>query len=191
MKNSSMKSQRALLTMVCCLLVTATMVGCHNYSANVGEAVGCTLAGNGCTDRGLDGQPGANGAPGANGSSCTVQSVLPGTVAPDGGARITCTDGSDALLLNGPKGDDGSSAPPTPYTVTQVIKPCPTVSGSNPEVLLVLANRSILASVSQSAGANTRLAFVTAGSYMTTDGRACAFTVTASQVSWSGGSASY
>lgn len=172
------------------LLATA---GCHNYSSNVGETLGCTLAGNGCDDgrtgpQGLTGQPGSNGA---NGTSCSVQSVAAGGAAPNGGARITCTDGSDALLLNGTNGTNGSDAPTTPYTIVNVIKPCPTVSGPNPEVLLVLANRTLLASVSQSAGANTRLALVTPGGYITTDGRACAFTVSTTSVSWSGGSVSY
>lgn len=170
------------------LLATA---GCHNYSSNVGETLGCTLAGNGCDDgrtgpQGLTGQPGSNGA---NGTSCSVQTVEAGGAAPNGGARISCTDGSDALLLNG---TNGSDAPTTPYTIVNVIKPCPTVSGPNPEVLLVLANRTLLASVSQStSGNNTRLAQVVPGGYITTDGRACAFTVSTTSVSWSGGSVSY
>lgn len=172
------------------LLATA---GCQNYSANVGEALGCALAGNGCDDgrTGEQGLTGADGRDGAAGASCTVQTVLAGGVAPNGGARISCTDGSDALILNGTDGIDGSDAPATPYTVVNVIKPCPTVAGPNPEVILVLANRTLLASVSQSAGANTRLALVTPGSYTTTDGRSCAFTVTAGSVSWAGGSVSY
>lgn len=171
------------------LLATA---GCQNYSSNVGEALGCALAGNGCDD-GRTGPQGLTGISGTNGvnASCTVQTVLAGGVAPNGGARISCTDGSDALILNGTNGIDGSDAPATPYTVVNVIKPCPTVSGPHPEVLLVLANRTLLASVSQSAGANTRLALVTPGNYTTTDGRSCAFTVSASAVSWSGGNASY
>lgn len=172
------------------LLATA---GCHNYSSNVGETLGCAIAGNGCDD-GRTGPQGLTGQPGANGASCSVQSVEAGGVAPNGGARISCTDGSDALILNGTNGidgEDGSDAPTTPYTIVNVIKPCPTVAGPNPEVILVLANRTLLASVSQSAGANTRLALVTPGSYTTTDGRSCAFTVTAGSVSWAGGSVSY
>lgn len=173
--------------------VLVALTGCHNYSANVSEALGCALAGNGCDDgrTGEQGLTGADGRDGANGASCTVQTVLAGGVAPNGGARITCTDGSDALLLNGTNGTNGSDAPTTPYTIVNVIKPCPTVSGPHPEVLLVLANRTLLASVSQSAGANTRLALVTPGNYTTTDGRSCAFTITANSVSWSGGNVSY
>lgn len=187
-----MDTQKVFIVMASSLLLLA-LAGCHNASSNVGEALGCTLAGNGCDDgrtgpQGVPGVNGINGANGSNGSSCTVQSVASSPAAPNGGARISCTDGTEALVLNGADGDD---APPTPYTITQVIKPCPTVSGANPEVLLVLANRSLLASVSQSAGSNTRLAFVTPGNYTTTDGRSCAFSVTAGSVSWTGGSASY
>lgn len=178
------------------LVFVAVLFGataCHNYSANVGEVLNCTLAGNGCDDgrTGEQGLTGLTGAPGTNGSSCTVQTVLASGAAPNGGARISCTDGTDALVLNGTNGIDGSDAPATPYTITQVIKPCPTVSGAHPEVLLVMANRTILASVSQSAGANTRLALITTSNYVTTDGRSCAFTVTANTVSWAGGSVTY
>jgi hypothetical protein len=178
------------------LLFVGVLLGataCQNYSSNVGEMLGCTLAGNGCDDgrTGAQGLTGLPGSDGSNGSSCSVQTVLASEAAPAGGARISCTDGSDALLLNGTNGEDGSDAPATPYTITQVIKPCSTVSGANPEVLLVLANRTILASVSQSAGANTRLALVTPGTYQTTDGRACVFTVGSSTVSWAGGSVGY
>ena len=176
------------------LLFVGVLLGataCQNYSSNVGEMLGCTLAGNGCDDgrTGAQGLTGLPGSDGSNGSSCSVQTVLASPAAPAGGARINCTDGTDALILNG---TNGSDAPATPYTVTQVIKPCPTVSGANPEVLLVLANRTILASVSQSAsGTNTRLTLITPGNYVTTDGRSCSFSVSANQVSWSGGSASY
>lgn len=172
------------------LLATA---GCHNYSSNVGEVLNCTLAGNGCDDgrtgpQGASGSDGVNGVDGQDGSSCTVQTVAASGAAPNGGARITCTDGSDALLLNG---TNGSNAPATPYTIVNIIKPCPTIAGPNPEVILVLANRTLLASVSQSAGSNTRLALLQPGGWQTTDGRACAFTVSTTMVSWSGGNVSY
>lgn len=161
-------------------LLAFVLTGCHNYSANVGEALGCTLAGNGCNSRGAD------GANGTNGSSCTVQTVLASGAAPAGGALLSCTDGTNALIRNGTDGSDGI----TP--IIQVIKPCPSISGSNPEVLLVLPERQLLASVSKTVGGvETRLAIVTPGSYTTADGRSCNFTVTSTAVSWTGGSASY
>lgn len=189
------------LSIVILSTVSMLSIGCHNYSANVGEVLGCTLAGNGCDDgrmgatglTGAAGLNGTNGSDGMNGSSCSVSSVVPDIlVAPNGGARVTCTDGTDALLLNGSPGADGNDAPPTPYSVVQVVKPCPTIGGSFPEVLLVMQDRSILASVSENGNAQrTRLALVSQGSYVTTDNRNCNFTVGASTISWAGGSVTY
>lgn len=193
-----------ILSIVILSTVGMLSIGCHNYSSNVGEVLGCTLAGNGCDDgrtgatgltgaAGLNGTNGINGTNGSNGSSCSVSSIVPTPlVAPNGGARITCTDGTDALLLNGSPGTNGTNAPPTPYSVVQVVKPCPTIGGSFPEVLLVMQDRSILASASANAnGNNTRLALLTPGTYSTTDGRSCTFTVGASTISWAGGSVTY
>ena len=45
---------------------------------------------------------GSQGPPGQNGASCTTINVAPGSPgAPDGGALITCTTGSQSLILNG------------------------------------------------------------------------------------------
>lgn len=176
------------------LLVGALLIlsGCHNYSANVGEVLGCTLAGNGCDSRGADGVNGVDGADGADGSSCSVSTVSAGPVAPNGGAQVLCENGTSALILNGANGADGASAPATPYMIAKIVTPCPSVPGSNKEVLLVLQNRSILASVSeQSNGKNTRLALLGYGTYSTTDGRSCSFTISSSSISYDSGSVSY
>lgn len=166
------------------LLATA---GCHNYSANVGEALGCALAGNGCDD-GRTGEQGLTGQPGANGASCSVQTVEAGGVAPNGGARISCTDGSDALLLNG---TDGANAPSV-LGIQQVVRPCPNLIGSFPEVFLVLTDRTILAYFTSNGSALTaRLAALTPGSYQTSDGRNCTVNITLNSISWAGGSATY
>lgn len=177
--------------------VLVALTGCEKPVEELGRNLGCIAKGTDCGARGRDGAagaagmdgqqgiPGLPGSPGSAGSSCSVQTIAAGGAAPNGGARISCTDGTDAIILN------GSDAPTTPYTIVNVIKPCPTVSGPHPEMLLVLANRTLLASVSQSAGANTRLALVTPGNYVTSDGRSCAFTVTAGTVSWGGGNATY
>lgn len=178
-----------LVLMVGMLLALA---GCHNYSANVGEVLGCTLAGNGCNSRGADGANGVDGADGADGGSCSVSQVSPGPVAPNGGAQVLCENGSSALILNGANGADGAPAPATPYAIAKVVTPCPSVPGSNKEVLLVMQNRSILASISeQSNGKNTRLALLSYGTYSTTDGRACTFTISSSSISYDSGSVSY
>lgn len=75
------------------------LTGCAHAFEEYGKQVGCIIAGNGCNSQGpagaqgvagANGTDGANGADGTNGTSCTVQAVAPGTVAPNGGAIITC-----------------------------------------------------------------------------------------------------
>lgn len=78
------------------LILVALLVmvsGCHNYSTNVGDTLGCTLAGNGCISQGADGKDGAqgpagqdgvngrdgtNGLDGSDGSSISVVKLCPG-----------------------------------------------------------------------------------------------------------------
>ena len=74
---------------------------------------------------GPQGRPGPAGSPGPQGSpgpSCTVVSVEPSEPAPNGGAEISCPDGSQSLVLNGTNGTDG--APGTPGTVVQPVQLC-------------------------------------------------------------------
>lgn len=59
-------------------VVLKLLTGCHNYSANVGEALGCTLAGNGCSDPNLAGPVGPSGPQG-----------VPGEIGPEGAAGLT------------------------------------------------------------------------------------------------------
>ena len=60
---------------------------------------------------GPQGQAGINGTNGANGSdgtSCSVATVYVGSaVAVNGGALLTCTDGTSALIVNGANGTNG------------------------------------------------------------------------------------
>src|ERR1700677_3947355 len=44
---------------------------------------------------------GQNGSNGSNGSSCSVSSITPSSVVPTGGALLQCTDGTQALIING------------------------------------------------------------------------------------------
>lgn len=174
-------------------IIANLLVGC---TMNQNDTVTCALNGHNCPNKpGLNGRDGRDGAPG---SGCSVATVDVGPVAPHGGARITCSDGSDVLLLNGapgavgPQGPVGPAAPATPFTIVQAITPCPNLPGAHAEVILVMQNRQLLASVSNSDTlSNTRLAFISVGSWRTTDGRNCNFTVTASQITWAGGAASY
>lgn len=65
--------------------------------------------------------------------------------------------------------------------IVAIIDPCGDSAGIHDEVLLRLQDNSILASFSDSAsGSNTRFSLIDAGSYVTTDGSNCHFTVSAS-----------
>jgi hypothetical protein len=67
-----------------------------------------------------------------------------------------------------------------------MIAPCGQPSGVIKEVLLVLANGTILADFSDNVnGYNTRLAIIPPGTYMDTDGTGCVFQVHADgTVTW-------
>jgi hypothetical protein len=150
---------------------------------------------------GATGATGATGAQGDAGTSCSVESVDPDpTVAPNGGALITC-GATSTLVLNGapgpagPQGDAGTPAPPTAYSVVNVIDPCGPSGGAD-EVFLQLANGTVVASFSDDAsGLNTRLSILNDGSYVTSDGTNCYFTVSTNTsvtpntrtIAWAGG----
>lgn len=131
------------------------------------------------------------GPTGEAGSSCTVTQIQPTEEAPQGGAEISCEDGTQAQVLNGssgqqgemgPPGSDGVDSPPTDYTVVELIDPCGNSSGFD-EVLLRLANGMLMAHYSS--GNLQFLTVVGPGSYRTTDASACNFTVnTQLEVSW-------
>jgi hypothetical protein len=161
----------------------------------VSQAVVCDGA------TGAIGAQGDAGPEGPAGVSCTVVTVDPDPmVAPYGGAEITCGDTS-TLLLNGapgatgPQGQPGTPAPPTAYSVVNVIDPCGPSGGAD-EVFLQLANGTVVASFSDnSAGQNTRLAILNDGTYETSDGTNCIFTISTNTsvtpetrtISWPGG----
>ena len=48
---------------------------------------------------GMQGEQGTSGSNGANGGSCHVEQL-------DGGARIFCDDGSEAIIYDGKNGED-------------------------------------------------------------------------------------
>lgn len=130
------------------------------------------------------GEPGADGQNGVDGSSCSVFQE-------DGGARIQCTDGSEAFVSHGSDGADGldgadgidgidgldgapAELPPT--SIVEVIDLCGNASNFG-EVLLRLANGQLLAHYSQ--GNKQHFVLVEPNSYVSTDGFSCFFTVDA------------
>lgn len=112
-----------------------------------------------------DGTNGTNGTNGSNGTN--------GTNGSNG------TNGNNGS--NGTNGHDGSDAPPTAFTPVGLINPCGDAPGVYDEVFLKLANGMVIASFSDSAnGKNTRFSVLVPGTYVTTDGDSCVFSVDAS-----------
>ena len=99
--------------------------------------------------RGLQGPPGPSGADGAPGAQ-------------------------------GPAGQDGADAPISPNNIASVIDPCGDAPGIVDEVLLQLASGELLVFFANNVNSDYgRLAIIPPGSYMTTDGQNCYFTVNA------------
>jgi hypothetical protein len=118
------------------------------------------------------GPQGPVGPAGEKGTSCTAARTTNGAV-------ISCADGTSVLILDG---EDGTDAPPTAYTITEMIDPCGK-QASFDEVLLRLANRSLVAHFSS--GSKEFLTVIGPGSYITTDGTNCRFTVDSNlEVRW-------
>lgn len=86
----------------------------------------------------------------------------------------------------GADGEDGATPAASPYEVTQVIDPCGDASGIYDEVILKMANGTLIGSFSDnSEGRNTRLSLLTPGSYVTTDGSNCHFSVSVNgSITW-------
>jgi hypothetical protein len=93
-----------------------------------------------------------------------------------GGAILSCEDGSSVVILNGKDGEDGKPGQSTPYTITGLLDPCGR-QGVFDEVLLVLEGGQVLAHYSQ--GNKQFLTVLLPGSYITTDGTNCLFTLNA------------
>lgn len=124
--------------------------------------------------KGDTGERGPAGPGGIDGSSCSIVQLV-------NGVRISCTDGTEAVVLNGTNGIDGAAgqngadAPPTMYSVVEVIDVCGKQAAFD-EVLLKLANGQIMAHFAS--GSQQFLALIGPGNYTTTDNTSCKFTVT-------------
>lgn len=107
-----------------------------------------------------DGRDGVPGAPGQNGKDGI-----------DGKDGVNGKDGED--------GEDGADAPTSPFTIVGILNPCGDASGIYDEIFLKLENGTIVSSFSDSAsGQNTRFVVMVPGTYVTSDGDHCYFTIT-------------
>lgn len=80
----------------------------------------------------------------------------------------------------GPQGPPGVSAAPTAYTPVALLDPCGTNPSIHNEVFIKMSDGTVLASFSDdAAGDNTRFSVLTPGTYTTTDGDNCTFTIDA------------
>lgn len=146
---------------------------------------------------GATGSNGLNGANGSNGHSVVYNTTTSTSCANGGTTILMASDVNDNLILdlgdsninsvticnglNGANGTNGTNAPPTPYSPTAIVNPCGDHPSIHDEVYLKLQNGTVLASFSDNVnGLNTRFAQLTAGTYNTTDGDNCTFTINAS-----------
>lgn len=87
------------------------------------------------------------------------------------------------IVWNGENGQDGAPATPTPYVVTEFIDPCGDHPGHLDELVLRLADGSLMAHYAS--GSLQFITLITPGDYVTTDKQKCHFTVTlAREVVW-------
>jgi len=145
----------------------------------------CAMKGEHCakTDRTASTKEGPQGPRGPAGQACQVESF-------SNGAVITCSNTS-AVVYNGKDGTDGEDgvdgkdgedAPVGTYTFTESIDPCGSESQFD-EVLFRTGAGELVAHYSK--GNKQFLTFIGPGSYKTTDGTNCLFTVNSDlEVSW-------
>lgn len=111
-------------------------------------------------------------------------------------SAVICSgrDGTDgAVGAAGATGSRGPQGPAGPLMPVSLIRPCGASSSPWKEVLLCLADGTLLADFSDDAsGRNTRLSLVPPGTYEDTDASGCIFVVsegtTGLDVSWPAGS---
>lgn len=118
---------------------------------------------------GVDGQVGQTGLPGNDGQdgySCTV-------IQTETGATINCQDGTTASINNGTNGIDGVDGEDA--TGVSSVQFCPNIAGSFPEFGMCINNE--LYAVFMGANNQVRMSRLTPGTFSTTDGRQCTFTV--------------
>jgi hypothetical protein len=170
-----------------------TLGACDGSSSNVETPANCTelfgatfcdsLVGEDGHDGaqgqdGVDGKDGIAGTNGVDGKSCTVTEV-------ENGVEIACEDGSSSIVLNGQdgtdgedgeNGTDGSDGQDGESFFYGTIDPCgPQTANGLDEVLLEFNDSSIYAVYAS--GGRIHLTKLTPGTYVTTDGTNCVFTI--------------
>lgn len=148
----------------------------------------CALHGQECDNKGENGRDGVDGSDGRDGRSGVDGEIGPrggeGPVGRDGVAGATgpagekgdtgATGATGETGPTGPQGEAGEDAEPSDYTVVALVYPCGNGPGFE-EVLLRMSDGTLLAHYSH--GSRQFLAVVTPGTYTTTDGTGCVFTV--------------
>lgn len=137
---------------------------------------------------GSDGHDGEDGSDGDDGYDSLIATTAASICGSAGGTtflvgldtnRDHALEGSE--VTSSASVCNGASAAPSPFTIVAIKDPCGDAAGVYDEVMLQLQNGTIIASFSEnSSGKNTRFATIPAGSYVTTDGSLCYFSVNAS-----------
>lgn len=151
--------------------------------------------------KGEQGPSGAKGLPGKNGHSLTFQTLLTSSCLNGGHTVLMAVDLNDNNMVdplidgnlssmeicngqdgsNGTNGQDGADAPPSEFTPVEIVDPCSDAPNIFDEVFLRLFNGQLLWSLSDNAnGLNTRFSLAVPGSWKTTDGSACFFSIDSS-----------
>lgn len=110
--------------------------------------------------QGPQGVPGLDGADGASGLSCTVNTLPTGAI-------INCEDGTTSTIVNGVDGNDG--------TTIEQIELCPNVSGGAFHEYLLKIDGNLYGVYAS--GQKIGMTKLSAGTWVTTDGRNCTFVV--------------
>jgi hypothetical protein len=84
--------------------------------------------------------------------------------------------------MDGQDGENGEDALPSPYTVSEIVDPCGDGPGYD-EVILRMENGVLMAHYAD--GVRQFLTVIGPGTYATTDGTGCIFTITPTgEVNW-------
>lgn len=123
---------------------------------------------------GLPGLPGQDGAQGPKGD--TGNKGNKGDTGSQGSPGVNGTNGT-----NGSNGTNGTNAPINPFDIDSLINPCGDAPGVYDEIFIKLKNGTVIVSFSaNTSGDLTRFVTLPAGTYQTTDGDSCVFSIDSS-----------